>query len=174
MTDQREYAAQRAVGDVQLRHRPHVEPQVWIGLSGQLDHHRRGVDTERRQPQLAQMSGDVARSAAQVRDLTVPARADDLGEEAQGRAVEGTVTQRVAEQLRIGDGSGVVGIAGGAEGIVSDHARDSSSWRLGHGGTALAAYRVDGAPCPGARTPETPAVTRSGDTTAQVRPAGPR
>ncbi|MEU0482676.1 hypothetical protein ABZ260_26265, partial [Streptosporangium sp. NPDC006013] len=35
------------------------------------------------------------------------------------------------EQLRIGEGSSVVSLAGGTEGIVFDHARDSSPWRRG-------------------------------------------
>lgn len=71
----------------------------------------------------------MARPTPQVRDLTVPTRTYDLGEGTQDRAVQGTVTQRVAEQFRIGGGSSVVSLAGGTEGIVFDHARDSSSWR---------------------------------------------
>jgi hypothetical protein len=75
------------------------------------------------------MSGDMARSAPQIRDLTVPTRTYDLGEGTQDRAVQGPVTQLVAELLRIEGGNSVVSLAGGTEGIVFDHARDSSSWR---------------------------------------------
>ncbi len=50
----------------------------------------------------------MAGSTPQVRDLTVPTRTDDLGKGTQVRAAQGTVTQRVAEQLRTGGGSSVV------------------------------------------------------------------
>lgn len=89
MTDHREYAAQRAVSDVQRCHRAHVEPQARIGLAGQPDHRGRGIDATRRQPQLMHMGGDVAGSTPQVRDLTVPTRTDGLGEGAQDGAVQG-------------------------------------------------------------------------------------
>jgi hypothetical protein len=76
----------------------------------------------------------MARSTPQVRDLTAPTRTYDLGENTQDRTVQGPVTQRVAELLRVGGRSSVVALAGGSEGIVFDHARDSSSWRRGEPG----------------------------------------
>ena len=54
----------------------------------------------------------------------LPFSPDHLGEDSQDRPVQRAVPQRVAEQLGVGDGGGVVPLAGG--GFVIDHDRDPS------------------------------------------------
>lgn len=64
--------------------------------------------------------------APQARDLTAPTRTDGFGEGTQDRTVQGSLAQRVPEQIRVGVRGVVVTVAGGTEGIVFGHARDTS------------------------------------------------
>ena len=107
----RNRAGPLAVGHRKLREGAHREREPGVPLAGDADHAGRSVHSGRTQPQIGEVPGDVARSAAHVADRRPDA--DELGEEPVQRPVDRLARQLVADLVGVAAGDAVVAVVHG-------------------------------------------------------------
>lgn len=121
-----EQAGHRSGGEVQVRHRAHLEPQAGVVAPGHVDHPRGEVDTEGVDTELVQVGGDFSGAAADVRHRPAASGPHTVGEQRQSRAKILVPGESAAHLVGIADRDRVVRGSGVGQPVARDHDRHDS------------------------------------------------
>ena len=135
-------ATERAVGEIERRHRPFPEPDVGVRVARNRDHRGRQVDAEHVQTERRQKRGNAAGPAPEVGNEPVACVVHELREHAEHRPIDRLVLELVAEERGVVDGDRVVGNA---------TSRQNSSARSRRGPYWLGTHSLGSRTCPSSK-----------------------